>query len=109
MCRGEADREVSVEAAVCKLLLGDVAAAEAALGLGPTAQHEPDPEIQSFVQVSSCLSVWLLCDRGSPCLCMHGRTHVNLAEGFSSSLCAGGRGLPPPGDVLYQVDAHAGI
>ena len=50
--RQEGDREVSVELAVCKLLLGDTEAAEAALGLGPQAAVAPDPDVQHFVQVS---------------------------------------------------------
>ena len=52
LCRLEGDREVSVELAVCKLLLGDTDASEVALGLGPQAAVAPDPDIQHFVQVT---------------------------------------------------------
>ena len=49
--RIEGDRDVSVESAVCKLLMGDVTAAEAALNLGSAAAHTPDPDVTAFIQV----------------------------------------------------------
>lgn len=52
---------MSVEIAVCKLLLGDTSAAEAALGLGPDSPSAPDPDIHSFVKVRHImLSTWPL-------------------------------------------------
>ena len=45
--------DVSVELAVCCLLLGDSNQAEDALRLGPTsAPNEADPAVRSFVMVS---------------------------------------------------------
>lgn len=60
VCRQEGDREVTVEVAVCKLLLGDTDTAEAVLGLGPEAQIAPDPDILAFVQVLCLTSVHAL-------------------------------------------------
>ena len=51
LCRQEGDRELSVELAVCKLLMGDTAAAEAAVGLGPDASNPPDADIHDFIKV----------------------------------------------------------
>ena len=60
ICRQEGDREVTVEVAVCKLLLGDTDAAEAVLGLGPEAKTAPDPDILTFVQVLSLAALYAL-------------------------------------------------
>lgn len=50
--------DVSTERAVCRLLLGDMEGAEAALGLsargGGTAAAAPNPYVLGFVQVRRC-------------------------------------------------------
>ena len=55
--------DVSVELAVCSLLLGDSNQAEDALRLGPrSAPNEADQAVRSFVMVShftaSCIGSW---------------------------------------------------
>ena len=45
--------DVSVETAVCHILLGEVDAAAAALGLTGSASRSPDPGIKQFVLVQS--------------------------------------------------------
>ena len=46
--------DVSVERAVCQLLLGDPDAAESALGMAPRTGDSPDPGVLQFVLVRVC-------------------------------------------------------
>lgn len=51
-CRKRFDAiDVSVETAVCYVLLGDVEAATVALGLTENASCRPDPGIKQFIMV----------------------------------------------------------
>ena len=43
---------VSMELAVCQLLLGNVEAAESRLGLSPASATGPDAAVQQFIEVS---------------------------------------------------------
>ena len=51
-CRPEDRDDIHIAMAVCKLLLGEVQAAEALLGFGPHAAKAPSPDIQRFLLVS---------------------------------------------------------
>ena len=53
LCREEGDQELSIELAACKLLLGDIAAAEAALHIGPSDTQNPDAGVLDFIQVAA--------------------------------------------------------
>ena len=52
-------RDVGVERAVCAILLGNVEAAEAALGLCPDSTDAPDSGVQTFVLVCPSLQIEL--------------------------------------------------
>ena len=51
VCRPEDAADINIAIAVCKLLQGEVQAAEALLGFGPQAAGPPDPDIAIFMLV----------------------------------------------------------
>lgn len=72
---------MSVERAVCQLLLGDPDAAESALGLGPNSTGNPDQGVLQFVLVR----VFVLIPSNSPAYAiLHGEVNeLVFCLGFS--------------------------
>lgn len=63
--------DVSVELAVCSLLLGDTIQAEDALRLGPNnAADDADPAVRSFVMVCYLLACRTVCHVERFCIAM---------------------------------------
>ena len=84
--------DVSVELAVCSLLLGDTIQAEDALRLGPNnAADDADPAVRSFVMVCCFLAGCTVCHVRCFCMAM---CHVEcfcmatcLIECFCMAMC----------------------
>ena len=68
--------DVSVERAVCQLLLGDPDAAESALGLAPRTGGSPDQGVLQYVLVRVCGKVAELPRTESALLCLWYEVHA---------------------------------